>query len=504
MTTLPLLLSSSISRRVWRRRGGAFLPHEHPAVSRNKLPVVRKMPRTKNVPQRNEGAAAREQQRAAAFLAAAPAPSPAPHPNAPPLGAGASGPSGVTLKLEEEEEEGPRRDRAAPESARVPASGPRAALVAASAPAPAPDHDVPAAGGAGGSGVTLVKEEEEEEETLGQQRDRLALALAHGPVRVDSHIKVEDSTSGEDLDGDGEGEGEEGSGGDRGDGEGEEGLGGQGAGLVLLAGMAHVPGDDGGRGGGPRRSTPADRAARAKRGRSDAAAGNDVHDAPLPKRQSGGAQAGSSGRHGVYELTGADIRKVTPSLTWRAQLHRPGDKKLELGLFATADEAARAYDAEVRRRGWAHAKPLNFPQPEEMAAYTKARERCDERGLPLSLAPEPPAGTQAVAAAQGAAGQPPPKLSGRKPGKSGFFGVIAHKNKNKATQWMVAVDVPGAKPPYVVGHFATKQEAARAYNVEVRRRGWTHIKRLNFPDPADSGAQPPSAAVGAGEAPGPV
>ena len=48
--------------------------------------------------------------------------------------------------------------------------------------------------------------EEGAEETLAQQRDRLALALAHGPVRVDSHIKVEDSKSGEDTDGDGEGE----------------------------------------------------------------------------------------------------------------------------------------------------------------------------------------------------------------------------------------------------------------------------------------------------------
>ena len=183
------------------------------------------MPRTKNAPRRSEGGDIHEPLlRCAAAPAAA---APAPHPNnAPPLGAGgASGPSasGVTIKQgeeeeeeEEQEEEVPRRDGAA----RVPASGPCAAIAAT--PAPALHNDAPAGeAGAVGSGVTLVKEEEEEEEeTLAQQRDRLALALAHGPVRVDSHIKVEDSTSGEDTEGDA---GEEGLGGKGGDGGGEEG-----------------------------------------------------------------------------------------------------------------------------------------------------------------------------------------------------------------------------------------------------------------------------------------
>jgi len=56
-------------------------------------------------------------------------------------------------------------------------------------------------------------------------------------------------------------------------------------------------------------------------------------------------------------------------------------------------------------------------------AYPQAGERCDERGLPLSLTPELPAAIQGAAATQGASGQRPPKLGGRKPGKSGFFGV---------------------------------------------------------------------------------
>jgi len=410
------------------------------------------------------------------------------------------------MKLEEQGE-GEGRDGAAPGPVRVPAPpGPRAALTAAPAmqlpalvPAPAPNHVAPPVGpGAGASGVTLVRKEVEEAETLGQQRDRLALALAHGPVRVDAHIKVVDSTSGEDTDGNGlrvEEEEEEATGGKGGDGEGEveEAPGGEG-GLVLLAGAAHAPEDDGGSRGAPRRRTPADRAARAKRGRGAVAVGDDVPDAPAPKRHTRAAQAGKSGRHGVTELTGLAIQKATPWLTWCARLMLPGDRRVELGYFATADHAARAYDAEVRRRGWAHVKQLNFPQPEEPTAYPQAgEERCDERGLPLLLAPEPPADIQVAAAAHGASSQRPPKLSGRNPGKSGFFGVTkdAQNKCYKATPWLAFMIVPASGQQYALGHFTAKKEAARAYDAEVRRRGWTHLKRLNFPDPADDAALPP-------------
>jgi len=266
--------------------------------------------------------------------------------------------------------------------------------------------------------------------------------------------------------------------------------------VVLLAGSAHDQEDNGGRGGrAPRRSTPADRAARAKRGRGDVAAGDDAPDAPAPKRQSGGVQVGQSGRHGVCELTGRHIRKATPWLKWRAELRLPGGHKLQLGKFPTADDAARAYDAEVRRRGWAHVRPLNFPQPEELAAYVQFGKRYDERGLPLSLAPEMHADTHTVAAAQGASGgQRTPKLSGRKRGKSGFFGVAKNDTNSKATPWQVTMHVPGSKI-YVVGNFASKEEAARAYDAEVRRRGWTLVKRLNFPDLAEDGALLPSSAT---------
>jgi hypothetical protein len=79
-----------------------------------------------------------------------------------------------------------------------------------------------------------------------------------------------------------------------------------GGGLVLLAGAAHVPGDDRERGVALRRSTPADRAARTKKAQGDIAAGDDVCDAPAPRRQSAGThRRGQSGRHGVDDLTEA-------------------------------------------------------------------------------------------------------------------------------------------------------------------------------------------------------
>ena len=276
--------------------------------------------------------------------------------------------------------------------------------------------------------------------------------------------------------------------------DGEEG------GLELPAGERDVDVEWGG-GGAPRRSTPADRAARAKRGRGDSAVANEVvPGAPPPKRQQGCMQVGKSGRHGVTELDYKHTNKATPWLKWRAELSLPGRKVLHVGDFATADDAAQAYDAEVRRRGWAHVKPLNFPQPEELTAYTLSVERCDERGLPLSLAPELTAATQGAAATEeGASGQWPLTLSAKKPGKSGFFCVSKDARLHKAAKWQATVyPIDTKNKKYVVGHFTTKEEAARAYDAEVRRRGWAHLKRLNFPEPeADATLPPSSAAVGA-------
>ena len=145
---------------------GAAVEEAYPAARATAAapPVVRGMPRTKNVPRRSEGFIASEQQRAAAALATAPGPAPAPHHGA--FQVGGSGASGVTVKEEdevveeEEEEETPegqeRRDlpALAPEPARVLASGPRAALAATPAPAPHHDDVPPGGAGAGASGVT--------------------------------------------------------------------------------------------------------------------------------------------------------------------------------------------------------------------------------------------------------------------------------------------------------------------------------------------------------------
>jgi hypothetical protein len=128
-----------------------------------------------------------------------------------------------------------------------------------------------------------------------------------------------------------------------------------------------------------------------------------------------------------------------------------------------------SFNCKLRRYRWVHVRPLNFPQPEELAAYpAQARERCDERGLALSLAPELPAGTEGATATQGAASQQRPPLSARKPPcSSGFFGVSKDAHTcHEATPWRAEVSVPGATKTtkmksYVVGYFATKEEAAR-------------------------------------------
>jgi len=74
-----------------------ILPREHAAAAAP--PVVREMPRTKNVPRRCAGGA--EQQRNAAALAAAPAPATHQHHDA--FQGGGAGASGVTVKEELEE-----------------------------------------------------------------------------------------------------------------------------------------------------------------------------------------------------------------------------------------------------------------------------------------------------------------------------------------------------------------------------------------------------------------
>ena len=48
---------------------------------------------------------------------------------------------------------------------------------------------------------------------------------------------------------------------------------------------------------------------------------------------------------------------LTPLLKWSAavslQAGPSGSKLFRIGKFSSLDDAARAYDAEIRRRGWA-------------------------------------------------------------------------------------------------------------------------------------------------------
>jgi len=94
----------------------------------------------------------------------------------------------------------------------------------------------------------------------------------------------------------------------------------------------------------------------------------------------------------------AAIRKDTPWLTWRAVLCLDNGRKLCLGQFPTVDDAR----AGVRRRGWVHVKPLNFPQPEQRGgipiACLGALRRA--RYAPLARAEaacwQPPVGTRGL------------------------------------------------------------------------------------------------------------
>jgi len=221
---------------------------------------------------------------------------------------------------------------------------PHAATTLAAAHAPAPHPDPPPLG-AGASGVTLKLEEED-----GPRHHGAAPGYARVPVPAPgprAAFVLVGWTSGDDMDGDGGDDGE----------EGEEGPGGAG-GLELLAVAAHVK-EEGAPGlaatplaATDHRVSPLQEQGSSKRRRDDVAARND--DAPPPKRKSGhrGSKVGKSGLYGVRELTAKQLRQDTPWLKWGARLCVPGEQTLDLGRFSTADAAARAYDAEVRRREW--------------------------------------------------------------------------------------------------------------------------------------------------------
>jgi hypothetical protein len=113
---------------------------------------------------------------------------------------------------------------------------------------------------------------------------------------------------------------------------------------------------------------------------------------------------------------------------WKAQLYYD-NKNHGLGTFDTKQEAALAYDREVRQCG--KDKALNYES--------------------IAVAEE--------AAVQAQADLPPPPRPA-----SGFYGVSA-----SGKRWQARIAYGGKK--HHLGSFGTKQEAALAYDREARQCG---------------------------------
>jgi hypothetical protein len=140
-------------------------------------------------------------------------------------------------------------------------------------------------------------------------------------------------------------------------------------------------------------------------------------------RRQGRKARPSSGYYGVY-MNGK---------RWRAKTNY-GGKSHYLGNFGTKQEAALAYDKEARKRGGDEKKALNYSTIEE--AEEAAVQARVEYG---------PTRERARAA-------------------SGYYGVGADRKR-----WKAAISYGGER--HYLGSFDTKQEAALAYDKEVRKRG---------------------------------
>jgi hypothetical protein len=138
---------------------------------------------------------------------------------------------------------------------------------------------------------------------------------------------------------------------------------------------------------------------------------------------------------------GVTLNKSNKSKPWRACISIDG-KKEYLGYHATEEEAARAHDAEGARLG----RELNFPEEWKNVEDIEAKYEA------LSY-----------------------KKGKRKAPSSKYRGVGLNKG-SKSKPWRVQITIDG-KDKYL-GHYATEEEAARAYDAEGARLG----RELNFPE----------------------
>jgi hypothetical protein len=127
---------------------------------------------------------------------------------------------------------------------------------------------------------------------------------------------------------------------------------------------------------------------------------------------------------------------------WAAKISYDS-KQHSLGSFDTKQEAALAYDKDARQCG--EDKPLNY---ESIAAADEAAVQAQAEHILNKLAPQPKT-------------RPP----------SGFYGVSA-----AGKRWQAAIRYDSKH--HYLGSFATKQEAALAYDKEAKQCG--EDKPLNY------------------------
>ena len=149
------------------------------------------------------------------------------------------------------------------------------------------------------------------------------------------------------------------------------------------------------------------------------------------------------------------VSRYKRSGKWMASVHVPGEGECYLGTFELEEEAARARDAELRRRNLAD-RGLNFPTGGERPATAAA---------PASRGPR---------------------------GTSRFRGISWVKQKRK---WKAGLYVSGEKTPRFLGYHATEEDAARAYDAEVRRAGLSPAW-LHFPSEGEAAATAVAMAAG--------